>query len=100
MLMINNDVVAQTLTMRECIEAQETAFAALLEGKAIFRPRIDTYVPCDREDGYYRFGTVEGSSGGYYAVRLKSDIVHWPKNDDGSDHGSLYSLLFFGFRRR
>ena len=51
MLMINNDVVAQTLSMRECIEAQEEAFAGLLQGKAIFRPRIDTYVPCDRDDG-------------------------------------------------
>ena len=92
MLMINNEVVAQTLTMRECIEVQETAFAALLEGKAIFRPRIDTYVPCDREDGYYRFGTVEGSSGGYYAVRLKSDIVHWPKGEDGSTSENKYCV--------
>ena len=51
MLLINNEVVAQVLTMRECIEVQEAAFSALLEGKAIYRPRIDTYVPCDREDG-------------------------------------------------
>lgn len=84
MLLINNDVVAQVLGMRECIEVQETAFAGLLKGEAIFRPRIDTYVPCDRDDGYYRFGTVEGSSGGYYAVRLKSDIVHWPVGANGS----------------
>ncbi len=92
MLMINNEVVAQTLTMRECIEAQEEAFAGLLQGKAIFRPRIDTYVPCDREDGYYRFGTVEGSSGGYYAVRLKSDIVHWPVGADGSVSENKYCV--------
>ncbi len=92
MLMINNDVVAQVLSMRECIEVQETAFAGLLEGKAIFRPRIDTYVPCDREDGYYRFGTVEGSSGGYYAVRLKSDIVHWPVGADGSVSENKYCV--------
>ena len=90
--MINNGVVAQTLTMRECIEAQETAFAGLLKGEAIFRPRIDTYVPCDREDGYYRFGTVEGSSGGYYAVRLKSDIVHWPVGADGSVSENKYCV--------
>ena len=92
MLMINNEVVAQTLTMRECIEVQEAAFAGLLQGKAIFRPRIDTYVPCDRDDGYYRFGTVEGSSGGYYAVRLKSDIVHWPKGADGSTSENKYCV--------
>jgi len=92
MLMINNDVVAQVLTMRECIEVQTAAFAGLTEGKAIFRPRIDTYVPCDREDGYYRFGTVEGASGGYYAVRLKSDIVHWPKGADGSTSENKYCM--------
>lgn len=92
MLMINNEVVAQTLTMRESIEAQEAAFAGLLHGKAIFRPRIDTYVPCDREDGYYRFGTVEGASGGYYAVRLKSDIVHWPMGADGSTSENKYCM--------
>src|SRR4051812_45576516 len=84
MLMIGNDVVQQVLTMRECIESQEAAFAGLLEGKAIFRPRIDTYTPCDREDGYYRWGTVDGACDGVLAVRLKSDIVTWPKGPDGS----------------
>jgi ornithine cyclodeaminase/alanine dehydrogenase-like protein (mu-crystallin family) len=90
--MINNEVVAQTLTMRECIAVQETAFAGLLKGEAIFRPRIDTYVPCEREDGYYRFGTVEGASGGFYAVRLKSDIVHWPVGADGSVSENKYCM--------
>jgi len=92
MLMINNDVVARVLTMRECIEVQEAAFAGLLKGEAIFRPRIDTYVPCDREDGYYRFGTVEGASGGYYAVRLKSDIVHWPVGANGAVSENKYCV--------
>ena len=92
MLLINNPVVAQVLNMRECIEVQEAAFAGLLKGESIFRPRIDTYVPCDREDGYYRFGTVEGASGGYYAVRLKSDIVHWPKGSDGGVTESKYCM--------
>ena len=92
MLLIDNEVVARVLTMRECIEVQEGAFAGLSEGKAIFRPRIDTYVPCDREDGYYRFGTVEGASGGFYAVRLKSDIVHWPTAADGSTSENKYCV--------
>ena len=92
MLMINNEVVAQVLHMRECIAVQEAAFAGLLKGESIFRPRIDTYVPCDREDGYYRFGTVEGASGGYYAVRLKSDIVHWPRGSDGGTTESKYCM--------
>ncbi|MGH8666601.1 MAG: ornithine cyclodeaminase family protein [Burkholderiales bacterium] len=92
MLMINNQVVAQVLDMRECIEVQEAAFAALAERKAIYRPRIDTYVPCDRPDGYYRFGTVEGASGGYYAVRLKSDIVHFPLGPGGTQSEHKYCV--------
>jgi alanine dehydrogenase len=92
MLMISNDDIARVLTMRECMEAQEAAFAGLLTGKAIFRPRIDTYVPCDREDGYYRWGSVEGASDGVLAVRLKSDIVHWPKGADGAVSESKYCM--------
>jgi ornithine cyclodeaminase/alanine dehydrogenase-like protein (mu-crystallin family) len=78
MLLINNDVVQRVLTMRECIAAQEAAFAALLTGQAVGRPRIDMYVPCERDDGYYRWGSVEGASDGVLASRLKSDILVWP----------------------
>ena len=92
MLLIDNEVVARVLSMRECIEVQEAAFADLARGEAIFRPRIDTYVPCERADGYFRFGTVEGASGGYYAVRLKSDIVHWPRGADGSVSENKYCV--------
>lgn len=92
MLLINNEIVAQVLSMDEAIAVQEAAFAALAKNQAICRPRIDTYVPCDRDDGYYRFGTVEGASGGYYAVRLKSDIVHWPESPDGTQSENKYCV--------
>lgn len=84
MLFISNDVVKQTLTMPDCIRAQEEAFAGLLTGESLFRPRIDMYVPCDRPDGYYRWGDVVGTSHGVLAVRLKSDIVTWPMAEDGT----------------
>jgi ornithine cyclodeaminase/alanine dehydrogenase-like protein (mu-crystallin family) len=83
MLMIGNDIVKQVLTMQDCISAQEHAFAGLLEGRAVLRPRSDTYVPCAREDAYYRFGSVEGASDGVMAVRLKSDILTWPQSANG-----------------
>jgi ornithine cyclodeaminase/alanine dehydrogenase-like protein (mu-crystallin family) len=37
-------------------------------------------MPCDRPDGYYRWGTMEGASRkiGVFAIRMKSDIVYWP----------------------
>jgi alanine dehydrogenase len=84
MLFIHNDVVAEILTMEDCIAAQERAFRDLAEGRAAHRPRSDIYAPCEREDGYYRWGTMEGYSGGYLAIRMKSDVMTWPKDADGN----------------
>jgi len=83
-LIINNDEVQQLLTMADCIRVQEDAFSDLPSGRAIHRPRIDLYYPCDRDDGYYRWGTMEGANGVYFAIRMKSDIVTWPTAPDGS----------------
>jgi len=83
-LIINNDLVSRVLTMQECIDAQERAFAGLSEGRSVHRPRVDMYVPCQRDDGYFRWGTMEGANGGYFAIRMKSDIIHWPRAADGS----------------
>ncbi len=83
MLIIGNDVVSRLLTMEECIEAQERAFAALPSGRAIHRPRVDMYVPCQRDDGYFRWGTMEGANDGFFAIRMKSDIIHWPRDAEG-----------------
>jgi alanine dehydrogenase len=84
MLIINNDLVAQVLTMEEVIAAQEQAFKKLPSGGAIHRPRIDMYFPCRRDDGYFRWGTMEGANDGYFAIRMKSDIIHWPKDETGN----------------
>jgi alanine dehydrogenase len=100
MLLIDNKVVEHVLTMGECIAAQEAAFRELLTGGAIGRPRIDMYVPCERDDGYYRWGSVEGASGGILAVRLKSDILVWPKTEGGTEQkycmqpGTYCGLVF------
>lgn len=92
MLLINNEVVEHVLTMRECIEAQEQAFAGLLTGAAVGRPRMDMYVPCERDDGYYRWGSVEGASGGILAVRLKSDILVWPRDHAAGGSEQKYCM--------
>ncbi len=83
MLFINNNLVQETLSMKECIEVQEAAFKALEDGKAIHRPRIDMYMPTERTDGYYRWGTMEGWYDGIFAIRMKSDIITWPRSRDG-----------------
>jgi alanine dehydrogenase len=84
MLIIDNETVSRLLTMEDCIRVQEEAFRKLPSGGAIHRPRIDVYFPCEREDGYYRFGTMEGANDGYFAIRMKSDVVTWPKDENGN----------------
>ena len=83
-LFIHNDVVAEVLTMDDCIAAQDAAFRQLADGLAAHRPRSDIYTPCDRDDGYYRWGTMEGANGGYLAIRMKSDVMTWPRDEDGN----------------
>jgi len=77
MLLIDNEVQKLTLTMAECIATQEAAFKALETGRAIHRPKTDVHVPCEREDGYYRFGSMEGAYDGIFALRFMSDIIVW-----------------------
>ena len=84
MLIIDNALVSRLLTMEDCIRVQEEAFAKLPSGAAMHRPRVDMYVPCDREDGYFRWGSMEGANDGYFAIRMKSDIITWPKDANGS----------------
>jgi alanine dehydrogenase len=92
MLLIDNDTVKRVLNMRACIEAQERAFAGTLTGASVSRPRIDMFVPCDREDAYYRWGSVEGASDGVLAVRLKSDIMTWPEGPGGTRTETKYCI--------
>lgn len=84
MLIIDNQTVTDLLTMDDCIRVQEEAFKKLPTGGAIHRPRIDMYFPSDREDGYYRWGTMEGANDGYFAIRMKSDVIEWPQDDEGN----------------
>ncbi|HWO43689.1 MAG TPA: ornithine cyclodeaminase family protein [Candidatus Eisenbacteria bacterium] len=83
MLLINNREVEQLFDMKACLEALETGYDDLLKGDAVYRPRIDVWVPCERPDGYYRWGTMEGASRkiGVFAIRMKSDVVHWPNGE-------------------
>jgi alanine dehydrogenase len=99
MLFIHNDVVAKLLTMKECIEAQEEAFRQIPEGGAIHRPRLDLYAPCERDDGYYRWGTMEGANDGIFAIRMKSDVITWPRDEAGAWRENKYCVkpgTFFG----
>ena len=84
MRLINNDEVNRVLTMADCIRVQEAAFRKIPDGGAIHRPRIDLYYPSAHPESYFRWGSMEGANDGYFAIRMKSDIVSWQRAEDGS----------------
>ena len=83
MLFIDNALVSELLSMKECIDAQEAAFQDNPSGRAAHRPRLDMYAPCERDDGYYRWGTMEGVHDGIFSIRMKSDVITWPTDGAG-----------------
>ena len=81
MLLINNETVEEILDMKGCIDALETGYRDLLAQRAVYRPRIDLYVPQEEPERMYRWGTMEGASRsfGVFAIRMKSDMLEWPE---------------------
>jgi alanine dehydrogenase len=80
-LLISNEETAALLTMGDTIAALEASYAALVDGAAVCRPRIDVELQAGHPDQLYRWGTMEGGGPGYFAVRMKSDIAYWQHKD-------------------
>ena len=77
MLLIDNATVAKVLTMETTITALEEAYRQHVQGEAVCRPRIDIEIPTGDPQKLYRWGTMEGGSmSGYFAIRMKSDIIY------------------------
>lgn len=85
-------MVEELLSMSETIEVLEQAFRDLEDGSAMHRPRLDFYAPCEREDGYWRWGTMEGVWNGIFAIRMKSDVMTWPVDDAGNWTADKYCV--------
>lgn len=80
MILLNNEEVEKALTPRDAIGATETIYRELAEGKAINRPRSQTYMPVESKEnpGFrYRFKSQEGSgvTSGVWALRITSDMA-------------------------
>ena len=76
-LIIGNDAVAKVLTMADTIDALEASYARLAAGEAVCRPRIDIRLPTSDPAKQYQWGSMEGgAAAGYFAVRMKSDVVY------------------------
>jgi ornithine cyclodeaminase/alanine dehydrogenase-like protein (mu-crystallin family) len=80
MILLNNEEVEKALTPQDAIGATETIYRELAEGKAINRPRSQTYMPMESKEnpGFrYRFKSQEGSgvASGVWALRITSDMA-------------------------
>jgi len=83
-LLIDNATVARVLTMRDTIDALEASYRDLAAGRGVCRPRIDIRIPTSDPAKTYRWGTMEGgSTAGYFAIRMKSDVVYERESGGG-----------------
>jgi ornithine cyclodeaminase/alanine dehydrogenase-like protein (mu-crystallin family) len=83
-LILSNADVARTLTMRDTISLLEASYADLASREAVCRPRIDIRIPTGNPNRYYQWGTMEGgSTRGYFAIRMKSDVIEERQGEGG-----------------
>lgn len=76
-LIINNAEVAKVLTMETTMMALEEAYLGLATREAVCRPRIDIRIPTSDPAKNYQWGSMEGgSTAGYFAIRMKSDVIY------------------------
>ena len=76
-LILSNDDVKSVLTMEIAMRALEEAYSDLARGEAVCRPRIDIQITTRDPAKIYQWGTMEGgSTSGYFAIRMKSDVIY------------------------
>jgi ornithine cyclodeaminase/alanine dehydrogenase-like protein (mu-crystallin family) len=77
-LLITNQDIEQVLDMKTSLNAIEEGIKEYYRGDAICRPRIDVWAPSGDPNGYYQWGSMEGTSRrhGELATRIKSDNAY------------------------
>lgn len=85
MLILSNQEIADLLEMSECMQALDDAYRALVDNRALNTPRVDGLIPHkSRPDAVYSFKQMGGViAGGVQALRINSDVIHWPETADG-----------------
>jgi alanine dehydrogenase len=79
MRLLNNEEIEAVCDMGSCVDALYRGLRAYSRGDAARRPRIDLLAPTSRAEEYASFSTMDGIiRGGYYALRIKPDILSWP----------------------
>jgi alanine dehydrogenase len=81
-LLLSNADVSRVLTMADTIEVLEASYRGLATTDTVCRPRIDIRIPTSVPGRAYQWGTMEGgSTSGYFAIRIKSDVVYEQARD-------------------
>ncbi len=76
-LLLGNDDIRRVLTPEMTRQALRAAYRDLAAGEAVCRPRTDVRIPTRTPGRFYQWGSMEGgSTAGYFAVRMKSDVVY------------------------
>lgn len=76
-MIINNADVAKLLSMGDAIDVLDQAYRQLVTTDAVCKPRTDIMIPTDKPGKVYQWSSVEGgSTSGYFAIRMKSDIIY------------------------
>jgi len=77
MLILNNNDVTEHLSMGDAIDALDRAYRQLVTKEAVCKPRTDVQIPTSQHGKVYQWSSVEGGSvDGYFAIRIKSDIIY------------------------
>ena len=80
-LILNNADVSRVLTMQAAIDALERSYRDLASGEGVCRPRTDIRIPTSDPAKVYQWGSMEGgSTAGYFAIRMKSDVTYEVKS--------------------
>ena len=74
-----NDELDQVLTMADSIEAIETGYRDLAEGRGGNRGRAEIVSPAPEAGSVYALKSMDGvhSPSGFASIRLNSDIIGW-----------------------
>jgi alanine dehydrogenase len=84
-LLISNADVEKVLDMKTCLDVIEEGIREYYRGDATCRPRIDVWAPAGNPEGYFQWGSMEGTSRRFsvFATRIKSDIAYWSEGANG-----------------
>jgi alanine dehydrogenase len=80
MLVLSNEEVGRLLSIEECMEALESMYRDLAQGRALLSPRVDNIAPNAHPGGYYAFKHMGGTwpAQGVQALRINSDVITHP----------------------